>query len=227
MVITRDNGPALHRGNIWVEQLFYLFAPAPPQISAARNSFKHDKDYYEGLLEYYQHSSFPFPCCLLGAYFTKSPHNLYTLYTACWTQSRAREPAAGDIKNVCCWCSGQAGVNTKVGIGNIVTTVSSFCLVGSLLVGCIGNRHHFKNCDRSVPGPGHSQSWSKYNIPTIYLLVYLPTINNNTVVRKCSKNISGVTFHQMENKVFCPWCVLHDCFGISAAKYLISDEING
>ena len=126
--------------------------PLAPQISAARNSFKHDKDYYEGLLEYYQHSSFPFPCCLLGAYFTKSPHNLYTLYTACWTQSRAREPAAGDIKNVCCWCSGQAGVNTKVGIGNIVTTVSSFCLVGSLLVGCIGNRHHFENCDRSVPG---------------------------------------------------------------------------
>ena len=52
--------------------------PLAPQISAARNSFnKHDKDYYEGLLEYYQHSSFPFPCCLLGAYFTKSPHNLY------------------------------------------------------------------------------------------------------------------------------------------------------
>ena len=90
-LITRDNGPALHRGNIWVEQLFYLFAPAPPQISAARNSFKHDKDYYEGSLEYYQHSSFPFPCCLLGAYFTKSLHVIHGLLDAeqgegasCW-----------------------------------------------------------------------------------------------------------------------------------------------
>ena len=131
--------------------------PLAPQISAARNSFKHDKDYYEGSLEYYQHSSFLFPAvCLVPT--LQNLHTISTRYTACWALSRAREPAAGDIKNVCCWCSGQAGVNTKVGIGNIVTTVSSFCLVGSLLVGCIGNRHHFENCDRSVPGPGHSQS---------------------------------------------------------------------
>ena len=79
-IITRDNGPALHRGNIWVEQLFYLFAPAPPQISAARNSFKHDKDYYEGLLEYYQHSSFLFPAvCLVPT--LQNLHTISTRYT--------------------------------------------------------------------------------------------------------------------------------------------------
>ena len=37
---------------------FSICSPSlAPQISAARNSFKHDKDYYEGLLEYYRHSS--------------------------------------------------------------------------------------------------------------------------------------------------------------------------